>query len=1260
MAGVLVGLLLLGLPLLAIYLWRSRKKRPALASGPLSTREITSLTELWQKFLLRLPRATRPLVARYPAAIVLGPSGSGKSQLIRTFVDWQGQSSQFMPSLTENPLLQIYLGSKLVVQELGPQVLNNTAAATGEALRKLWRPLCHETAPLMIVALKLPAIQAAKPGERQDLANQIRGKAALLSKMVGGSIEVRIVITHMEQVPGFVEFARFCAAHRIPVSIPLTDSSRLSEAIDAADLGRFLPLALTKLPSTEFRRLVVFLENLPSLGDALDEFLQPLRAWSVSSQPPIVERIYFTSTTEGATGGNPFAGRKLQPVRNLTGRIKAALPSWLRGAQWHFIVSAVLVLLGVGICAGSALRQRRAIQEAEYAVEYFAQTVHRAEAALGDVRESPAVRAASRAARESIERVNVASEAWFLHRLLYRGTKTLLVSKLLESMRTAYFLPLLPRYGAQRDVERTLFTLAVIYAARDSALGSMVADELRDIAQALSISDVIITDYIQLSNQPWDGAAAVPWNRLINGPVPPAANPETWTRFFTQLQQVYRTQSVNAEQLRRQQLEALPLMRIADAVRTRRKLAQILNAIAEESPLVEIESRLGSHYPELVPPQWMRDQQVALSGVLHLVHDTDQQSLRAGQMNLNQVLQMLTELDARKRSEDQVFAFEIAERSFSFNARTWQDMLLRGRHQLVLGALYKATDLPLESATDSVAETGHHRRGHRHRHQAAGDSGGQLPTSEQSSAQASAQPSAQADSQPPDAEPGTHRRHHHHKHKRHERHHERKHRSKAPPETELASPSRSTSVTPQEARQYSRASYEQDMGTLLQKLDKALGDDSGLPGPQKQYLVRYVQNESRRYSERYCAAILSQYNSYVFPGGALSSTRASLVELLTPGGSLLLHLKKVVDNVNLPGLDGRFAQPLAACLMQTRPLVTLMMAGKDGSYPGLKPYSEIIAAVIKDFDTGKPADMKEDGKPTGLTDLLSPLGRIGFAVLTEQVTSPERKVELFLESAGLGGSLAQPFLAPVKHLTSLALAEINQVLSQQWETTLLPMVQPMLTRYPFDTNAERELQPAELETFKLGGGAFWTTFRQIYGPVLLEQNGVFTARKWSRGGLTMPTGMLPLANQLASLSASLWAKDGAKQPINLVVKALPMSVCNPENPTAVSFLLTSKSRVYGINGRPASAQLSLQWWQQDVSAVGIESAAGAKQRTGQAIEVADSQWSFFRLLEKASNSNGSVQTWALPNENGKQSCEVRFELDRNPLSLFRIRTGKKQ
>src|SRR5262245_45686650 len=117
--GILGGILLVAIPLGIVLLLRSLKKRRqrrgAAAPDGLAP---NSLQKLWRRFLARLPRTSRQVVARYPAVIVLGPTGAGKSKVIRSFVDWQGQSSQFLPSLIDSSLTQIYLGNRLLVEEV--------------------------------------------------------------------------------------------------------------------------------------------------------------------------------------------------------------------------------------------------------------------------------------------------------------------------------------------------------------------------------------------------------------------------------------------------------------------------------------------------------------------------------------------------------------------------------------------------------------------------------------------------------------------------------------------------------------------------------------------------------------------------------------------------------------------------------------------------------------------------------------------------------------------------------------------------------------------------------------------------------------------------------------------------------------------------------------------------------------------------------------------------------------------------------------
>ena len=96
-----------------------------------------------------------------------------------------------------------------------------------------------------------------------------------------------------------------------------------------------------------------------------------------------------------------------------------------------------LQLVAATILIGSAVRHGRAIRRANEAVQRYEDTVKRAEGALGDVRESPAVRTASRETREALDVLQVTEGAWALHEVFYRGAKALVKSRFLKTTREA-------------------------------------------------------------------------------------------------------------------------------------------------------------------------------------------------------------------------------------------------------------------------------------------------------------------------------------------------------------------------------------------------------------------------------------------------------------------------------------------------------------------------------------------------------------------------------------------------------------------------------------------------------------------------------------------------------------------------------------------------------------------------------------------------------------------------------------------------------
>ena len=142
-AGQHLGLVLLVLGLLlavagavVLVLWlRNRQSQVVGAPKPMTA---SRLVQIRQRFLAGLPWLNRAAVRDLPTVVVLGPAASGKTKLISLDVDWRRQAHQFLPSFTDEPLLQIYLGPDSVVEEVSAPLLEDDSPMARRALRKLW------------------------------------------------------------------------------------------------------------------------------------------------------------------------------------------------------------------------------------------------------------------------------------------------------------------------------------------------------------------------------------------------------------------------------------------------------------------------------------------------------------------------------------------------------------------------------------------------------------------------------------------------------------------------------------------------------------------------------------------------------------------------------------------------------------------------------------------------------------------------------------------------------------------------------------------------------------------------------------------------------------------------------------------------------------------------------------------------------------------------------------------------------------------
>jgi len=1275
---------------LGLFAWwfLLHRKRPADAEAQ-AQRGIDKnrLTNIWDRFQRDLPTAVRAVLPGHAHFLVLGAAGAGKSTLIQRKVDWQGQVSQFLPSYTADPLLQIYLGSKRVVQELSGTLLDSTSRATNDALARLFRKIDAEQPPTVVIALKVSSLTLATPDELRLQAQLMRGKINLLSEAFGAPIPTRICLTHMDRTQGYGDVARFLRRNKIPLELPIGADAGLLASLQAYE--KYLPRALITLPVAPFQANVEFLLAAEDILGPVRSFVQALLEGGLTSARPELEKLYFFSPAADEQVGNPFevAARSEQASRL----------SWLRRLLYqlgirplHASLGAALLLAGLIALSVMTRRHAALVERATEATSAFDAAVQRAQEARSTSSESDVVRRSELEASQALSAVRDAESRFRPLRVLFRQDKAAAQRRFIDAIRTGYLLPELDRSVRQRSRERILFALVTVYATNHNTLGALVRAQTSLFSSTIEVSSDILLDYVRASDTPWRELAL----RLLP-PLPsessrfPVSDLRPWQELVRAVQGAIPQPYITLAQLKGLQQEAGRLLETLAQVRKAALLRQILHALSEESPL-DMVRLFGRDAGALAPHPFLVDHAEPLQSFLTLIHDSSLSFGSGGRMTLFRLLKWINDLgsapirsakagDADKLLEDVIYYLPFPdERPSEISRRAWLELLLRSRKRLLLAYQISKVSAGARKPSECCGCAAPKKR--RVCRPAPCPTGG-CECSSRKERRASKKRCAEGSAR--SAEHGT--------------------------DLELPLWEReeltskltalmSSDDPPSDGLEdlYNRAILEREVLPLIKELKKALSGSKALTPDEKLRLSGLVKTEVGEYARRYCAGLLRYYLSYRFTAQSPLGIHGELLNLIKPGSRFLTHLQVVADNVRVAGLEEPYLRSLAQCLAELQPIALLVepaprsvpprsdagtgqsadkAGAKDppgGSAPspppsrppaslgvpaGLQPYKEAVSKLLNELDGEAAAGL--GSQPAPLAERLGPLGRTALSLAEGRPATPLRLAEKFLDDAGISGELRRPFLLPFQAAYREGAEEIEKAMAQHWQGELLPQLVPLFGRFPFNRSAEREVAPAELDVLSEARGAFFTDLKTFYAPVLIERSGMYQ-QKPSLGSefrLTLPKDMLKTVNRLARLSRALFLPDGSRQPLRLAISGLPGRTVQEERTTQTStaFLQVGRAAAYGFNQQPAAVPLSVDWWDQGVAVVGIESTTS---RTGrkqtQSIEVADSAWSLFRLLQKATLEADGVSTWRLLGDGPAETQALRFVIKPEPWSLFEV------
>lgn len=1219
---LLVILVIVGM-LVAIYKWYRKRRAAAKAAEPKERKFAPSaLVQAWKEFLRRIPREFRRPVLLYQPIVVFGEAGSGKSQLIQKYTDWRGQSYQLYPSYTENPDLQVYLGARSVTHEIPAALLNDTSAEAKTALIRWSRTVFRKRSPLVVIVLRADTLAEMSPDSLKRQAQTLRGKINILSRLHRNPLNIRLVLTHMDRIDGYQQIAKFLESQNIQLQIKLQGmdvASDLKNCLNSYE--KYLPLALTTVPASDYKAILHFFVQAPSVLSSVAVFLQIFTAREMLSHHVEVSELHLVSNAGEYKLGNPFAvdlPEELLVKKNYVWR--------------HRVACGLLLFLGLGYLAFSYsyeqekcsatyqvighfhtapaydLYQRTRKQllvwnegkehtplrifhsafaerheqelQSQFSLairNFYLSEWKKAQEAVDRFEATPSDKLYEKAC-QTVDGLKQLDEIKAQHPLLAefsRHYENEIKAQLVTGIRNFYLLPLLAKCAASEHAqEKTLYLLSLIYASNNSEIGKQILANVMQWSKNLDLAQSVITNYVAYSESSWAEPVSLPEMPLPKKGLSPANIPDPWLAFFIDIRETIKRNSITPQYLEKIIDTKQPLEEVLEYAR-RYHLVQNLFETLDRSTRLNVRKI----YEPMAMTGWINKNREQLQAFFDLL-DAYPIVIPPSEQNTN-LQQLITHLRGILSIEMPArdFEFKLQNKEFKFSSAQWGKLIQTSKIILLVN--------------DFISKN-YHRQD---RIFFAGN-----------------QAFAAVEMNPYNDGSG------------------------------LFAGKR------QIEGRYTREAYERAVLPVLQEFND-LFETLPLPESKKMMLGNFVSDRAQDYAAQYRRNYEDYYRAFDMRADSLAGLLVILTEVQLPSSPFSEFLRVISENTSLQPSPLPYLAALPKHMAPFRPINRLLT--KDNTE--LQTYYTILQQM-KD-------QLKIPAKPPKeLQDFVANLGSAGklaLPILLEDKTAYLDVAQKWLVSVGIDGEWQKPFLAPIYLMYDIGRVDIERTVQKNWDELVFPEVAPVLNKFPFRRLSEKDVKPIELETaLHPVGGTFWRAFNRWIAPVCIKHNGKWEERASPRDPLRMPAHMLPVINHLEGLCPVLWDKEGNLRPLKLQLKALPLSIQMLEGRRLASLatLSVGTSTVFSFNQTPSWQPLLVAWWKDESSRINLEfTDIEQQEKSYYAVSANETLWSFFHLLHKASAMKQNVWTWQMQQATRDYSAlKVQYEIQEDPWRWFAV------
>ncbi len=696
---VIVGIIIfIILVILAIYLYRKRKKAQippgkeqtpdggkdtkdtAVQKPPEESLPVTRLLQVWKEFMAEIPREFRRTIMVYQHFIVMGETGSGKSILIDKLTDWKRQSRQFYPSYISNSLLQIYLGSMIVIQELPGTIIHDISKNTRDALIKLWKPLFKRKDPTVVITLNVASLHSNDTEYLKKEAQMLRGKINVLSGIRNRPIKVCIAVTHMDQLKGFVEFSGFLSHQKKPLKLEFKSKEDLGNITNCLDpYENYLTSSITAITADNYLKSISFLRSTPKILQALATFIEILQTPDPLSSEPNVESLCFSCQADNYVPvSNPF-----------TTTLSAADIKKFNPNLKHQIAAAVLTVAGVAYIAFGFYHERQLVKTRYQELITF--------------EHSPPLRYDKKIHNLLIDPIASMQQNIFVPFMpdFFPNTNRQVSTRFIEDIRKFYLLPKLENYleygtvaGEYTDraakrisgvteiiqqggvtQEETIYLLSLIYATKDNSLGKLIKENKVLWTTLLNLPEILIDDYLSYNETYAElplGIDKITFQQNTGI----AVDPHRLMSHFQKLNNLMKQSIISKGEFQKIVSESSSILNKLLNIENYGFLEKVTNLLKKESPM-DLAIDLFVKKDNQARQKQIRDLLQLIEGSeLSYRQVTDELTLA----DFHQYLDVLLQFGKINNKEtEQRYNFQFANQQFKFNARDWNDLLLRSK-----------------------------------------------------------------------------------------------------------------------------------------------------------------------------------------------------------------------------------------------------------------------------------------------------------------------------------------------------------------------------------------------------------------------------------------------------------------------------------------------------------------------------------------------------------------------------------------------------